>query len=173
MTTELATRLDRIKGHPEYSINRQGDVYSHKSGGTRKLKQCLSNNSGRAYLRVGLSSGGKRQFAYIHKLIAIQYLGHVPCGMREVVDHIDNNRLNNHLSNIQITTTRHNSSKDRGDRLLPLGVYPNRTKYKSSIHIGGKSLHLGTFDTIEEASMTYQEELRKISILERITIPKL
>tara|TARA_R110001599_G_scaffold64929_1_gene183065 strand:+ start:1158 stop:1655 length:498 start_codon:yes stop_codon:yes gene_type:complete len=162
MTTETDTQLERIIDHPEYSINKQGDVYSHKWGRVRKLKKCLSNASGRAYLRVGLSSGGKRHFAYIHQLMAIQYLGHTPCGMRDVVDHIDNNKINNHLSNLQITTTRHNSIKDISSRSLPLGVYPNRSKYKSSIHIEGKNVHLGTFDTIEEASMAYQKATSKI-----------
>ena len=41
------------------------------------------------------------------------FFGHVPGGYKIVVDHIDNNRLNNHVSNLQLITQRENSSKDR------------------------------------------------------------
>lgn len=50
----------------------------------------------------------------IHALMAITYLNHTYNGDRTiVVDHIDNNPLNNELSNLQIISMKINNIKDR------------------------------------------------------------
>jgi hypothetical protein len=50
----------------------------------------------------------------VHSLMAITFLGHVYDGTRKiVVDHIDNNPLNNMLSNLRLITMKENNIKDR------------------------------------------------------------
>jgi len=48
----------------------------------------------------------------VHSLMAITFLGHRYGNRKIVVDHIDNNPLNYHLSNLQIISMKENSTKD-------------------------------------------------------------
>jgi hypothetical protein len=49
----------------------------------------------------------------VHQLIAITYLNHVQQNHRLVVDHIDGNKLNNKIENLQIVTNWQNLCKGR------------------------------------------------------------
>ena len=53
--------------------------------------------------------GGKRQHYYIHQLVYRYYVGNIPEGM--TVDHIDNDKNNNHYSNLQLLTRSDNTKK--------------------------------------------------------------
>ena len=89
------------------------------------------------------------------------FLNHVPSGHKFVVDHKNNNSLDNRLKNLQIITHRENSTKDR-KRNLPTGVSFKGNKYQARIQINGKNKHLGYFLTPEEASNAYQNHLKLI-----------
>lgn len=73
-------------------------------------------NASDGYFRVPLNKDGKLETKILHKLVAIAFLNHKPCGHTIVVDHIDNNKSNNHIDNLQLITQRENSSKDKRDR---------------------------------------------------------
>ena len=84
-----------------------------------------------------------------------------------VVDHIDNNRLNNNLSNLQCVTQRVNSTKDRKggtSNYVGVSLHSNiRKKWEAKINVNGKSKRLGLFYTEEEASFAYQSALNELS----------
>lgn len=63
----------------------------------------------------------QKKTIYIHTLVAETYLGVRPEGM--VIDHIDGNKSNNHLSNLRYTTVAENCKK--GNR--PLVTNPDGT----------------------------------------------
>jgi len=63
------------------------------------------------YPRVCLSIGGKAKFRTVHQLVAQSFLGHIPCGFKLVVDHINNDKLNNRVDNLQVITNQENASK--------------------------------------------------------------
>lgn len=119
-------------------------------GGIRKL------TLDRGYYHIMIQGKKKR----IHQLVAICFLNHLPSGMEIVVDHIDNNQLNNHVSNLQLTTNRNNSSKDRKTEFV--GVDKSRNKFRARIHFKGRTIHLGTFSTPQKASRIYQEAVKAI-----------
>ena len=48
----------------------------------------------------------------IHQLVAICFLGHEICGFEIVVDHKNNNKLDNRAINMQLVSNRVNSTKD-------------------------------------------------------------
>lgn len=96
----------------------------------------------------------------VHQLVAICFLDHVPCGMKIVVDHVDNNKLNNRVDNLQLTSNRLNCSKDRKTDFT--GVFKNRNRFQSKIRFNNKVIYLGEFDTPEEASEHYKKALQSI-----------
>jgi hypothetical protein len=83
-----------------------------------------------------------------------------------LVDHIDNNKLNNKLNNLQLTTNRINSTKDRvgpTSKFIGVGFHKSTNKWRSRIQIDGKNIWLGVFVTEIEASNAYQNALKSIS----------
>ena len=84
-----------------------------------------------------------------------------------VTDHIDRNGLNDYRNNLRVVTHRQNgSNKEREKSCKYLGVCLDKSKktykYKASIMIQGKNIHLGRYTTAEEASKVYQNKLKEI-----------
>lgn len=125
-----------------------------------------SNINTNGYLQVVLIKDKCRKHIKVHKLIAIEFLNHKPCGFKLVVDHIDNNRLNNMLENLQLITARENASKDRKggtSKYIGVSFYKSRNKWVSYIKVKNIQIFLGRFDIEIEASNAYQEALTRIN----------
>ncbi len=91
----------KIEGFDNYEVSNLGKVRNIKSG--RILKPYL-NPSG--YLRHCLCENNKSKYLFLHKIIAIAFIDNPeekPC-----VNHIDENKLNNDLSNLEWCTIREN-----------------------------------------------------------------
>jgi hypothetical protein len=120
------------------------------------------------YYQVGIQIKGlKAKTIMVHQLIASAFLDYKFKGYEIVVDHIDSNKLNNHVKNLKIVTQRENSSKEKTLKSgLPVGVYffKKTNKYYSKIFLNNKSNFLGYYFTIEEASNAYQNKLKTIKI---------
>lgn len=97
-------------------------LYEVSSAGRIKGKRLLSLRlTSDGYRNVRLSKGGKCKNARVHRLIAIAFLPN-PDGLPEV-NHIDGDKLNNRLDNLEWISSHEN--KMHGYRL---GLYPlNRT----------------------------------------------
>jgi len=99
----------------------------------------------------------------IHKLMAITFLSHTPCGLVLVVNHKDHNKFNNSVSNLEIVSNRDNTNKKH---LLKNGnctgvnevIRNSGVKFVSQIYHNGKREFLGVFDTKTEASKAYNEK---------------
>jgi len=91
-----------IKGFEnKYAINKCGDVMSVQ---TKKLKKIFVNSWG--YYTVTLYKNKKNHTFTIHRLVAQSFLPNPE--NKEQVNHIDGNKLNNHLSNLEWTTKSEN-----------------------------------------------------------------
>jgi hypothetical protein len=79
----------------------------------------------------------------------------------EITDHIDQDKLNNRLSNLRIVTNRENklnSNFIKGiSRFRGVSQSPNHKKWRARITNEGKTVWLGTFDDEIEAAMAYNE----------------
>ena len=53
----------------------------------------------------------KSKTKIIHKLVAYAFLNHKPCGYKLVVNHIDRNKENNNLYNLEIIFQRENANR--------------------------------------------------------------
>ncbi len=135
-----------IPGYENYFINKEGEIISTKRSKHKKLKPSINS---RGYLVVGLCENGIEKKYKIHQLVALSYLEHNINGMNCVVDHIDNNKLNNNVSNLQIISQRKNAMKNsRKGTSKYVGVSWSKRdkKWCSRIWNEGKYESLGYFD---------------------------
>ena len=108
----------------------------------------------------------KRKTVQVQQLVAAAFLGYKWQGHKAVVMHLDDNPMNNNLSNLKIDTQRENCSQLRTIKSgLPVGVSwdKERKLYLSQIRINGIKKNLGRFNTIEEASKAYQNKLKSLN----------
>jgi hypothetical protein len=114
---------------------------------------------------VSLKINGLRKSFLVHQLVAVAFLGHSPDGHKTVVDHINNDKLDNRLCNLQLISQRENASKDSKRKYSSfLGVTWNHTanKWMSQITVSGKNKYLGVFEDEIEAANAYNLALEKI-----------
>lgn len=82
------------------------------------------------------------------------------------LDHINGTRDDNRIVNLREVTRSENAQNKRRARrdnsTGVLGVTIDYKKYRAQIRVDGKSTHLGSFDTAEEASDAYLEAKRRM-----------
>jgi hypothetical protein len=78
-------------------------------------KLVIKLNKVKPYLRVnGYESITCYGTEYrVHQLVAIHFMNHIPNKHHLVIDHIDGNKLNNHISNLQLIGNFQNLMKGR------------------------------------------------------------
>jgi hypothetical protein len=139
-----------------YMVSNLGRV---KSLFFNKEKIMSPGRSKKGYLSLGISVNKNRRTFNVHQLVAKAFLGHKPDGTNKiVVDHIDNNPLNNNVNNLQLISNRENSSKDKvnGTSKYPGVSYDKeRNSWRAGARINGKSINIGRFNTEEEAYKAY------------------
>jgi hypothetical protein len=116
------------------------------------------NKSG--YKVLTLRKEGNPTTFRTHQLIAITFLNHKKDGNNMVVDHINGDKLNNNLFNLNVIHNRLNISKGMRPNGFT-GVHKRYNKYRAMIRVNNNLIHLGTFETAEEASLAYNKELIK------------
>lgn len=137
-----------------YQVSDKGNIKSlkrkviKKNGIEVKINERIlkSYDNSNGYLFVSLSKEGKTSNKYIHKLVAIVFLGHIPNGMVDVVDHIDGDKNNNNLTNLQVITTEGNILKGKKIKEAKGCYWNNRNKkWYTLITIDVKQINLGSF----------------------------
>ena len=83
-----------------YYVTEDGKVIT-KNGLTKK-----PTNNGNGYLQIGIYVNGKRQMFKLHRLIAECYIPNPD--NKPQVNHIDGNKLNNCISNLEWVTCKEN-----------------------------------------------------------------
>lgn len=100
----------------KYQVSSHGRVRNISTGLVRRLQ----HNKKDGYVYVSLSGGDKRiWYVKVHRLVCMAFLENTE-GKR-YVDHIDGNKLNNHLPNLRWVTFQENISA-----AWDMGLYENR-----------------------------------------------
>ena len=93
----------QIKDFPDYYIHSDGYVISRKHGKERRL---VGGTHPRGYPQVLLFHNGKSKCFLIHRLVAEYFIDDSKLHLE--VNHIDCNKKNNHVSNLEWVTTKEN-----------------------------------------------------------------
>lgn len=140
------------------SYDKDSGVLSWKE---RQFESSLANFWNKRYAGKPITTVGSAGYVFLsvdksrylaHRVIWKMMTGHDAL----IVDHINRNRLDNRLCNLREASTSlsmHNKAH-KGGR-LPQGVNPNGYRFMARISNQGKTIHLGTYATPEEASEVY------------------
>jgi hypothetical protein len=139
----------------------KGYTYDELTGkiyGVRDNKEITSkNNNGYLYIQISINS--KRFILLAHHFS--WYI--VNNQIVEQIDHIDGNRENNKINNLRAVTNQQNSFNRKHIKGCS---YHKRDKiWQSGIGINGKRIHLGTYNTEEEAHRSYLDAKKKYHLI--------
>lgn len=151
-----------VKGFEDYQVSNLGRVKSLKCNKEKILKPGIEKSG---YYLVGLFKNNKAHTKKVHKLVAISFLNHKPCGLKFVIDHINNDKLDNRLENLQIITNIQNLRKNKGmfsSKYKVVDYVISKKKWSSFIWIDNKRTNLGYFETELEANKAYQLKLETL-----------
>jgi hypothetical protein len=92
-----------------------------------------------------------------HRLIFLLHNGYMP----EIIDHIDGQRDNNFISNLREASNSENAINSKLNSTNKTGFrgvsfFKKSNKFRASIQKNGLKIHLGLFNTAEEASIAYK-----------------
>lgn len=126
--------VDCFDWHAKTAIKLNGDVRS-------------------AYAARSDYTGGKQKTVQMHRII-------MRAGLGQLVDHINGNGLDNRRENLRLATSSQNSQNRHVGLRNTSGAkgvvfHKQSRKWQAQIHTGKKSLYLGIFDNIEDASSAY------------------
>ena len=142
--------LKAIEGYENlYSFDlNNNQVYSHIS--KKYIKPFLNNG----YIVVRLYKNAKQKKIYFHRLVYELYHGTLPENM--CIDHIDNNKLNNNITNLRLATYSQNGMNRKAQKNnLSTGykciTITKHNNYQVRIYKNKKVVYNKTFKTLEEA----------------------
>ena len=145
-----------------YQISNFGNVKSIRFD---KEKLLLPQTNSKGYYFVVLCDKTKRKQMQIHQLVAIAFLNHIPCKMELVINHINFDKKDNNVSNLEIVTNRENSNRKHlksTSKYTGVSFEKDRNKWISQIKINGKRVLLGRFSNEIDANDAYQSKLKEI-----------
>ncbi len=153
------SNLGRVKSVQRIGLLRNGIhpvIYKEKI-----LKNCIDGNG---YSIVSLSKNNIKKTLKVHHLVSECFLNHVRNRFVIVVDHIDRNKLNNNVNNLQLISQRENTAKKINNSKFGTGItYDKRSKiFISRLHNNGIREYLGCFKTEIEANNAYINKLNSL-----------
>ena len=149
-----------INGYDNYEVSSFGRVRNNRTG--RILKSRVNT---KGYVDNGLCKDGQHKTHEIHRLVAEAFCKN-PDG-KKYVDHIDNNKLNNHYTNLRWTTSSENNRNRKLSSRNTSGYrgiwFDDRFKdWRAEYRLNGLKTKLGYFKTKEDAARAYDKAILEV-----------
>jgi hypothetical protein len=128
-----------INDFDNYLINRDGVIVSTKHNEPKIIKYKYDKR----YYNVGLSKNNKVYYKKVHRLLAETFIpnpNNLPC-----INHIDGNKLNNRLENLEWCTYSHNAMH------MHKNIIQGKGTSSKQCDLYYKSNFIKSFDNISEA----------------------
>lgn len=131
----------------KYYVSREGDVLSMMSYlNTGKIKVLKTYIKESGYIEVNLSSQGKAKSYRVHRLVATAFLPNP--NNYPVINHKDEIKSNNNLSNLEWCTDRYNLNygkcqESKSKKVRQMDIYWNEIKVWKSIAEAERSGYTG------------------------------
>ncbi|MEO7176254.1 MAG: HNH endonuclease [Saprospiraceae bacterium] len=142
-----------IQGHPYYNeINLMQNLRKHSSG-CAVFQKTLKNDAG----------GFRTMTLYLHRMIAEKFIPKINSSEKQVVGAKNGDKLDCRLANLE-WRSRSVSSRHRRttSKTGYTGVYQENKKYRAIITIEGKAVHLGMYQSAEEAAEAFNSKAQEI-----------
>jgi len=110
-----------------YAISNFGRVWSYRK--KNNIPKFLKKDIRNGYYAVKLGKYGKKMS--IHRLVALAFIDNPE--NKEYVNHIDGNKLNNHIDNLEWVTAKENIHHAQINGMIPFKTYPIFRRQKISI----------------------------------------
>jgi hypothetical protein len=158
-----------IINYPNYEISNLGNcrnIIAKIKGSShnpyKNLKACINKSGYKQYDLVRYDENGikiTKKSLLVHRLIAIHFIPNIENKLQ--VDHINNNKLDNSISNLRWVTPSENSRnqkkrKNTTSQYVGVGFYNIENKWKYHVNINGK-IYQKQFDTEHEAAVKRDE----------------
>ena len=138
-----------IENYDNYAVSSFGRVKNVRTGIILKAR-----NDKDCYLRVNLYEDAIRKTHQVHRLVANAFIDNPDDKL--CVDHKDNDKTNNHISNLRFATSKENSqnrklSSNNTSNIKGISFNKKAKKWHAQIMIDGISIHIGLFANLEDA----------------------
>jgi hypothetical protein len=151
----------KIDGYDNYVISNYGEVFNTTSGKVKKPQ--ISNRGG--YYYVSLWKNNIEKKFLIHRIVALHFIENPE--LKPFVDHIDNIRTNNHISNLRWATNGENNFNSGVNVVNTSGhkgvhFRKDTQRWSAKIYYNKKAYNLGCFSTKEEAVKARRERAKEL-----------
>lgn len=142
---EIFKKIDKIdeKNYDNYEISNYGNVKNTKTNNIYSL----SNNT--LYYKVSLYTRDKKRITHkIHRLVALFFVDNP--NNYDIVNHIDENKKNNHYTNLEWCDNKENVTHSCGKKVSQIDIKSNKViKVHNSIKDAEKYIDVGSHGNIQ------------------------
>jgi phosphotransferase system IIB component len=145
-----------IKDYENYMISNTGLVKDSKN---KIIRPAIHNG----YYRIDLFKNDKRKHFKVHRLVCEAFIENPE--KKPDVDHINHNKLDNNINNLRWCTNTENSRNRKvlkTNKLGIKGVYEKNNRFIACIGLNNKTIYLGSYKTLKEASKVRKEKAREL-----------
>lgn len=150
-----------------YKVSNYGNVFNIKFG--RKLNPYFPKTH---YPQISLCKNNNAKTTNIHTIVANAFLSETKTTEKCVVNHIDGDKYNNHISNLEYVSVRANSTicyrknqETKSSKYSGVSLHKKYNKWLSEIKHNGVKIYVGYFKTEIEAHLAYQNKLKELNII--------